>query len=623
LSKEAIMSWFPRAWFRKSPRRATPPRRPPAVRLTVTELEPRLVPALAPAFVSHGGAVLDSPLVEVVYYGQQWQDPSLAPTRDQIDQFMAYVVDSPFMDVLSQYGVGHGQVTDSVVLPDAVGDNVASSDIPGMLDQHIGDGSLQPPDPNRLYFLFTPPGVTIDGDPTFAGYHTSLVDSQGNQDAFAVVPYPPDGGPATFQGVTLTATHELAEAATDPYGDGWYDDGGQGEVGDICNGIPTYLNNYTVQQVYSAQDGTCVAPAGATPAPADGIVQVTAQDVGGAVAGQPFTATVALVNDSEPNITSDYLTATVGWGDGQVDQGVPLQGPDGNGTFTVDGTHTYGSAGPYTITVTAGDTLSGSEASATATAAVAAPPGLTAAGQDVTATAGQEFTQTVAVVSDPGADPAGLTATVDWGDGQVDQGVPVQGPGADGNFTVDGTHTYAAAGSYAVGVTVDDAGSGTEAVTTATATVQAAQDVTIVPGSCTIDATAGQTYSGPVCEVDLGTGSVPADSLQATVDWGDGTQDRNLGLTPTAVAGQYVVEGTHTFAQAATQPLHVIIGDGHGVHVSATGEALVQSPAPPPPPDFSPFFPPGQPPAGKHHHPKPRHPRHHGPKHHRPGHRRS
>jgi len=54
--------------------------------------------------------------------------------------------------------------------------------------------------------------------------------------------------------------------------------------------------------------------------------------------------------------------------------------------------------------------------------------------------------------ADPAATAAGFAATIDWGDGQSSPGRVVVG--AQGGFEVDGSHTYARAGSYPVTVTV-------------------------------------------------------------------------------------------------------------------------------------------------------------------------
>jgi uncharacterized repeat protein (TIGR03803 family) len=79
------------------------------------------------------------------------------------------------------------------------------------------------------------------------------------------------------------------------------------------------------------------------------------------------------------------------------------------------------------------------------------PAPLTASGAPVSATAGAPFSGVVATFTTPdlidGA--ASFTATITWGDGSTSAGVV---SGSNGGFTVSGSHTYAAAASYAVSV---------------------------------------------------------------------------------------------------------------------------------------------------------------------------
>lgn len=75
------------------------------------------------------------------------------------------------------------------------------------------------------------------------------------------------------------------------------------------------------------------------------------------------------------------------------------------------------------------------------------------AGADVTGTAGEPLTAALATVvpTDPKAEAP--IARVQWGDGTVTEDATIT-PGADGSMALSGTHTYAAAGTYTVSVTV-------------------------------------------------------------------------------------------------------------------------------------------------------------------------
>jgi len=65
--------------------------------------------------------------------------------------------------------------------------------------------------------------------------------------------------------------------------------------------------------------------------------------------GQTFTATVAMFSYGNPTAASGIFTAAINWGDGTTSAGT-IQ-PDGHGSFTVVGNHTYAQVGTYTVHV--------------------------------------------------------------------------------------------------------------------------------------------------------------------------------------------------------------------------------------------------------------------------------
>jgi hypothetical protein len=95
------------------------------------------------------------------------------------------------------------------------------------------------------------------------------------------------------------------------------------------------------------------------------------------------------------------------------------------------------------------------------TLTVTAAP-LSATAVNVGATAGAPFRGTVATFTtfDKIDGAAAFTAVITWGDGSTSSGVIA---GGNASFTVSGSHTYAAAGSYAVGVQISNPN--TQAVT--------------------------------------------------------------------------------------------------------------------------------------------------------------
>src|SRR5262249_26280368 len=141
---------------------------------------------------------------------------------------------------------------------------LTDSAIRGEIQRFITAGYLQQPDANRLYVVYVEAGVAIlnnhDHNSTsirdFTGYHAPFAgrtaSGYGADIHYAVIAYA-GGYNALFPGLTplgtmtLTASHEIAEAATDPNVNyralGWYDDYYGGEIGDL-NRYEALLNGY-------------------------------------------------------------------------------------------------------------------------------------------------------------------------------------------------------------------------------------------------------------------------------------------------------------------------------------------------------------------------------------------
>ena len=144
-----------------------------------------------------------------------------------------------------------------------VAKTVDDSAIQKMIQQQIAAGEFPASNPNLIYFVFLPSGVTVTQGSTasckmFCGYHDAI-----SSDLFhAVMPFPDCSGCSSnfsiFDALTVTASHELCEAITDPVpGQGWYDNQ-NGEIGDICAWQSKKIGQYTVQKEWSNKSGQCV-----------------------------------------------------------------------------------------------------------------------------------------------------------------------------------------------------------------------------------------------------------------------------------------------------------------------------------------------------------------------------
>ncbi len=133
---------------------------------------------------------------------------------------------------------------------------------------------------------------------------------------------------------------------------------------------------------------------------------------------------------------------------------------DGGSAPGATPSHVYADDGGYTVTLTVTDSHGAASApvSTTATIANVAPTVSAAASQ--TATAGKPVTLS-ATFSDPGVNDRPWTYTFTWGDGSA----PTTGS-TTSQSTIRATHTFAAAGSAVVQVTVTDKDGGAGSATT-------------------------------------------------------------------------------------------------------------------------------------------------------------
>ena len=232
-----------------------------------------------------------------------------------------------------------------------------------------------------------------------------------------------------------------------------------------------------------------------------------------------LVASVDGSDSSDPDGT--VASYTWSWGDGT---------PDTTGT-SATATHTYATAGSKTVTLTVKDNRGGSST------AVAKQVTVTAANQLPTASfTSTSANLTLSVDATASSDPDGTITGYSWDFGDS---TPLVTTGS-------ASHTYAAAGTYTVTLTVTDNRGGTD-VTTKDITVSAANQLP----------TASFTSSSAdlVLSVD-GSGSSDPDGTVAsyTWSWGDGTAD-TTGAAATA---------THTYATAGTKTVTLTVTDNRG-----------------------------------------------------------
>jgi hypothetical protein len=281
-----------------------------------TDAELNTYPSFAPdvpQVVSYGGPVLANPIfVPVIFAGDEYES--------QIEAYLAAVGPSQYWSTaVSEYGVGPGSMGTPIILNETLPPNFTDTEIQTWLANRIGtdprfgalpgtslfDGGafdagsvdatapLNPGLPNTataptnaIYVLFIPQGTSVSmgsgqqGGTScvdFGGYHNSFYyGPNGSNVVYAMIPRCGSFGDLSgFDSVSGPTSHEIAEAATDPFvgGNGdqaayatvddkhifWASILGGGEVGDMCAQFPTAfyhpseasMSAYTVQRIWS------------------------------------------------------------------------------------------------------------------------------------------------------------------------------------------------------------------------------------------------------------------------------------------------------------------------------------------------------------------------------------
>jgi MYXO-CTERM domain-containing protein len=267
-----------------------------------------------------GGPILQAPRVVAVF----WSGSVNSTLQANIGQFYADVMQSPYWSMLQEYatvglaptsseqtilpGTFYGAVTITPVKCAPGGRNcrLADSDVQAELVRQIGLGTLPAPgldctgNVDTVYMVDFPPNVSLSLGAArscaafggFCGYHNTGTYGTNKlplvyaslMDTFTGGCGNGCGGNATaLENATSLASHELAEAVTDPdigldtgavyqYPAGWGDNNnGCGEIADICDdfgvgdAITVSGRSWIVQEEWSNKNKKCMSAATAQP----------------------------------------------------------------------------------------------------------------------------------------------------------------------------------------------------------------------------------------------------------------------------------------------------------------------------------------------------------------------
>lgn len=186
--------------------------------------------------------------------------------------------------------------------------------------------------------------------------------------------------------------------------------------------------------------------------------------------------------------------------------------------------------------------------------------GTVLAGTSIHAEAGQGFRAVIGTLRELHPLPTGFTlnGSINWGDG-TPASVAQFAPQPNGSIDVLGSHTYAAAGSDIINVTVTAVPpAGSLTVILLIGSFQSKAAVIAPDGGVTLNETAGVAFTA-----NLGTfhSALSESIMTAEISWGDGTESigKIVALPTTSAIGGFAVYGSHTYVTTGSYAVHITV----------------------------------------------------------------
>jgi hypothetical protein len=190
-----------------------------------------------------GGLLVPAARVVTLFWGSNWSGSPLPAYFNGF--FRTLFADGRYMGNLAQYGIrgheiGNGTLAGTLTDTQQPSAKLRDAQIQAEIRAQVSAGHLPRPDQNTTYVVFTPPGVEVFdryGDNSLRDFY-SYHDYANVAGGFPYIVIAYDDTLDDPRKMTIYASHELAEAVTDPVVTGsddqlgWYDDH-YGEVADI------------------------------------------------------------------------------------------------------------------------------------------------------------------------------------------------------------------------------------------------------------------------------------------------------------------------------------------------------------------------------------------------------
>jgi hypothetical protein len=245
-------------------------------------------PSSSPTY--NGGLVLSHAQVVVVFWGPNVYSGVVS----QVPTFISAMMDNEYVDWLDEYyadtpksdPIGRGSWGGTyTITPHNPSQQLTDTAVANELGYQISHSHLPVPNANSIYMVYFPPNYSISTAPTMCGNSCTPGGFCGCHESTTQVINTATGATATFaygmipdlstgecsmnnnchdpgsviQVAETVSSHEIAEAITDPYGDGWFP-----EIGDPCTGSETTITSYngvtyTAQYLWSDASNGCIA----------------------------------------------------------------------------------------------------------------------------------------------------------------------------------------------------------------------------------------------------------------------------------------------------------------------------------------------------------------------------
>ncbi|MBI3551432.1 MAG: hypothetical protein HY077_02840 [Elusimicrobia bacterium] len=238
----------------------------------------------------YGGPVISKARVTAVFWG-----PSVpSETQEKIGPFFSNILDSAYMDWLSEYDtngtavdgragthqhIGRGSYAGSATIaPNNASTDLMDADVQAELESQIAAGKLPPSDDNTLYMVYFPAGIniTIEGQRScsaFCAYHEGFKTKSGKSIFYGIMPVCGGFGcgfGGAFDNMSIVSSHEAIEAITDPfptpgdkpaYPQAWNTSDGQ-EIADLCQSVSGTVTGHGLTSKVSGEwdnaSGSCL-----------------------------------------------------------------------------------------------------------------------------------------------------------------------------------------------------------------------------------------------------------------------------------------------------------------------------------------------------------------------------